>query len=1258
MRKLAKLKLPKNFSKFAFLLLSIAVLNFAALTPFLQKSTEAAPGPQNYVNLPIFGTYDQSSGTQLSTQTCYAYFEKIYFSDGLLKKYLIPDDRDQTGDGSGIKDEVDFAKEYVGKDGVTVVKFKAATTNVTPINGQYNTAAGAAACDGLILLPTGNGEWMSGMFFVKRESFQPKPVLMEMAFTNGGLNDADREDANDFSSIKLRYYDTSGDCSVVNSTNFVNGFWNRGRQEPRGTGNSSGPSCYKNRDDFRVVGRPRALDDTVTPAVTNLGLSARWIDAATIERDVSVPGGGQTGVWRETYKLNRWSTVRSQNDSLGREVSYTLYLLETSQDPARNSINADSGRSCTNPIAKLDSLKHPSFDCTTPAGGLQCTPFIVVTEQLNISKNGSQPNIDSGSGESFSDRVNALGSAKVYFYDFKASDCAYRGHSSGSTISDSQRAKAWFYYSAENKAVRVVFPEADGNEAPYIGAYDEISRTSDEDNTTITFRGGQAGCSGQAAMHGGGALRNTTWTFWHNPNCGALSAQGIGAVTVMTIAGQEGEDGFNALSNYVPPIDVEESGELEELSCVSNFALDWIACPILNATIAATEGFDSVINNLLTIDTGQLFGVGGTSDDYHQAWGVFRTLALVLIAAAALIMVIGQAAGLEVMSAYTIRKVLPRLIMATIGITLSWEILEFLVTLSNDLGSGIRSIIYAPFSEMDSRVNVTLVGIIPTLVTVGGVLVLGLSLFPLVLSLLLTAAIAGLVATLALVFREVVVIFLVIMSPIAIACAILPNTQKVWEVWRNTLTGMLVAYLLISVVFATSKVFAVTSAGGGILPDIIAVLAWILPYLLFFQILLWSISLASIVSRLVGGAVDSSRGILGGLKKQRSGILSRRGEDLKNRADGNFAARGFGNLMRRATPGSGGFVPTARGQAQFKSAQQAMLQQAADEAIKKDNGRAAGDDLGNDIASSGVSGREFRTQYAQRLLKNSSFRSMHGARAEQVASQQARQAQGALEAGYGASMGSKLMTTAALKASYASNTSFAKHDDGTAMEFGESITAGMNPLVEAVARGDMSSADATAIYRQNAARYDRTGAGFGSTMGTIEKQVQRYNNGARGQLLSNDEIKDFRKAAWAGADMRAVAGGRHEAASLVAPSVVDQAADAFAKGDSLKFGGSLASLIKMQDAGGQAHDVMSEKLASALRLKPGEFKGFTARQMVDKLRSGELIQAAKKTNDPKLVQFYTDAYNAFIDKHREYGSIGDIATNANNAIAGSLADPK
>lgn len=1254
MKKLTKIKLPKNFSKVAFLLLSVATLNLAAFAPLLQSSTQAAPGPQTYINVPLRSTHQRDSGTQMANQTCYAYFTKEYLSQGLINAHL-PFSGVGTGGGGSIDpdagdtygEKIDFAEEYLGRN-VSVVRFAPASGSVTPINGVDSDSAGAAACNNLMLIPTGPGRWTGAMFSVENKDIVdvPVPVLMQMVFTNNDLNNPNRDDANDFSSVGISYYDVSGSCSRINDTNFPDETFQSYQNGPN-------DNCLKTRSDFRAKGRPTNIEESTT-ASTNLSLTARWIDASTIERDVTIPGTSGSLSGKETYKLNRWREFKSFNNSLNpaREVSYTVYFLQDSEEAARNSINEASGRSCANPIGELDSLKHPGFDCTPPAGGQQCTPFIVVTEQLNISNHEGQPNIDSGSGESFADRVVALGNANVYFYDFNAADCSYRGHSAGGTIGDKERAKAWFYYSEQNKAVRGVFPEADGHEAPYIGAYEEITRSDDGINPNVTFRGGEAGCSGQAIVNGTTPLRSTNWRFWHNPNCSALSSEGLGSVTVLTIAGQEGEDGFNELSNYVPPLDVEESGELQELSCVSNFALDWIACPILNATIAATEGFDSVINNLLNIDTNQLFSVGGTSDDYHEAWGVFRTFALVLIAAAALIMVIGQAAGLEIMDAYTIRKVLPRLIIATIGITLSWEILEFLVTLSNDLGSGIRSIIYAPFDEIDNRVNVALVGIIPSLVTVGGVLVLGLSLFPLVLSLLLTAAIAGLVATLALVFREIVVIFLVITAPIAIACGILPNTEKVWTLWRNTLAGMLVAYVLISGVFAISKVFAVTSAGGGVLGDIIAVLAWILPYLLFFQILLWSIQLASVVARLVGGAVDSSRGVLGGLKKQRSGILSRRGEQLKTSSEGNAVARGFGGLMRRATPGSGGFVPTARGQASFQSAQQAMLQQAADDAIKKDNGRAAGDDLGNDIASRGVGGKEFRTQYAQRLLKSGDFRKQHGVQAEQVANQQARQAQGALEAGYGANMGSKLMSTASLKASYASNTSFAKKDDGTAMEFGESLTAGMQPLVEAVARGDMSIADATAIYRQNAGRYDRTGAGFGKTMGTIETATQRYQQGQRGQLLNDKEITDFKKAAWSGADARAIAGGRHEAASLVGSAVVDQAAEARENDNAVQFGGSLASLIKMQDSAGQAHDVMAEKLAANLRLKPGAFKGLTARQMVDKLRSGEMLQTATKAaqdagrdvNTDRDVLFAKDAYNAFIDKHREYSTIGDIAS--------------
>ena len=82
---------------------------------------------------------------------------------------------------------------------------------------------------------------------------------------------------------------------------------------------------------------------------------------------------------------------------------------------------------------------------------------------------------------------------------------------------------------------------------------------------------------------------------------------------------------------------------------------------------------------------------------FKAAWNSFRLLALGIIVIAGLLMIISQALGFELFDAYTIKKTLPRILVAGIGITLSWQLLAFFVTFSNALGIGVRALIYSPF---------------------------------------------------------------------------------------------------------------------------------------------------------------------------------------------------------------------------------------------------------------------------------------------------------------------------------------------------------------------------------------------------------------------------------------------------------------------------------------------------------------------------------------------------------------------------------
>ena len=74
----------------------------------------------------------------------------------------------------------------------------------------------------------------------------------------------------------------------------------------------------------------------------------------------------------------------------------------------------------------------------------------------------------------------------------------------------------------------------------------------------------------------------------------------------------------------------------------------------------------------------------------------------------AMFVLISQALGMEILDAYTIRKILPRILVAAIGLTLSWTLMRFFVQFTDDLGFGIRNLIEFPFRNLSGQPNLSI----------------------------------------------------------------------------------------------------------------------------------------------------------------------------------------------------------------------------------------------------------------------------------------------------------------------------------------------------------------------------------------------------------------------------------------------------------------------------------------------------------------------------------------------------------------------
>lgn len=352
--------------------------------------------------------------------------------------------------------------------------------------------------------------------------------------------------------------------------------------------------------------------------------------------------------------------------------------------------------------------------------------------------------------------------------------------------------------------------------------------------------------------------------------------------------------------------------------------LKWMVCPVVDGLTKAIGWIDIIINSQMTIgsdqdstDPNQIFcnsksggGARKSCTAYYNAWANVRDIALGLMVIVGIIVLIAQAVGLEILDAYTIRKVMPRLVIAAVAITLSWQLMQFFVTLSNDLGFGVRYIIYQPFVHFDNPVIAGGGNVVGTILSLGALTALG---FIGLLSYLATAALAVFVGFIVLVLRELLIIMLIIFAPIAIVAYILPNTQKYFKFWWESFSKALLMFVMISALIATGRVVAVV-AGVGVDNDIpamaqlVAFVAYFLPYIL----IPFTFKFAGTAMSTIAGAVQSrSEGGFKALSGYRGNVAKKNLADLKsgNRLHGE--GRGglgvysaFARNFNRATAGT------------------------------------------------------------------------------------------------------------------------------------------------------------------------------------------------------------------------------------------------------------------------------------------------------------------------------------------------------------------
>ena len=280
--------------------------------------------------------------------------------------------------------------------------------------------------------------------------------------------------------------------------------------------------------------------------------------------------------------------------------------------------------------------------------------------------------------------------------------------------------------------------------------------------------------------------------------CGDVECviKGIWNVTNSEPGVCEGEDGGGGGK---PDKEDWRKGELVDCNKFENIgAMEWVLCPVMNNGQYTATWIDNLTQEWLEVKPDLYSSTAedgkGTSKVY-EVWDRIRNIANILMVIFFLVIIFSQVTGYGIDN-YGIKKMLPRLIVMAIVINLSLYICQIAVDLSNITGVGLRNMfssigmsVGSEKAEAGSFISDMIFGLFAT-ASVGGptalagatlVFSLGLgtvvAVVILVIVLVMVVLVAVIVLFLMLGAREIMVVACIVLSPLAFAAFILPNTH-------------------------------------------------------------------------------------------------------------------------------------------------------------------------------------------------------------------------------------------------------------------------------------------------------------------------------------------------------------------------------------------------------------------------------------------------------------------------------------------------
>ena len=308
---------------------------------------------------------------------------------------------------------------------------------------------------------------------------------------------------------------------------------------------------------------------------------------------------------------------------------------------------------------------------------------------------------------------------------------------------------------------------------------------------------------------------------------------------------ESGDISVNSLDHSVPTQNNAQD------ACKDN-SLDfgWIICPGVNILTKAIDGVASIVAGSLkwTIiaDDAQ------NGNNLIAIWKKIRNIANIALVIAFIIALYSYATSAgNAFRAYTLKNLLSRLILVAIAIHISFYICAAAADVSNIIGNSIYELITSKMTSTGGDFATSLINTFQVITGVVAVVVLvALNFSTILTTVVLILAIIML--------RQVALITLLLFSPIAFACYLLPNTKKWFKKWWDAYFKLLIVFPFFTTAWGASRLISNVMTLSGHSNVVVITVCSIAPLLAIMPIFQMTGAMMGKLTAMAQGAANKS----------------------------------------------------------------------------------------------------------------------------------------------------------------------------------------------------------------------------------------------------------------------------------------------------------------------------------------------------------------------------------------------------------------